>query len=241
MNKFTTKKAIHPVIATALLLVVSVVAVVGFNTWFDTYQSGMNTKVEQRSTVSMSTGIETVINNILYVKNGGSSALPIKKIKIAGTNCEYSGTVSAAFEGCLLNILSIAISVAVDFDKRPQYVHYDSAIFYVEQVIEILKNISVKDCFFNLNVPDLPVSNIKGLKITKQGKRTYKDIIIENVDPRGKKYYWIAGTPVTLSNGDDTDLFAIEKGYASLTPLHLDLTHYKYIEILKNFNNVLDK
>lgn len=158
-----------------------------------------------------------------------------------GDDITYSGTVSAAFEGCLLNILSIAISVAVDFDKRPQYVHYDSAIFYVEQVIEILKNISVKDCFFNLNVPDLPVSNIKGLKITKQGKRTYKDIIIENVDPRGKKYYWIAGTPVTLSNGDDTDLFAIEKGYASLTPLHLDLTHYKYIEILKNFNNVLDK
>ena len=79
------------------------------------------------------------------------------------------------------------------------------------------------------------------MKITKQGKRTYKDVIVENKDPRGRKYYRIAGTPVTLSNGEDTDLYAIENKFASLTPLHLDLTNYNYIEILKNFNNLLDK
>ncbi len=152
-----------------------------------------------------------------------------------GDDITYSGTVAAAMEGCLLKIPSIAVSIHVDFEKRPHYVHYDSAIFYLKKVLKLIGKINdFSDCFFNLNVPDLPVELINGLKITKQGKRTYKDVIVENKDPRGKKYYWIAGTPVTIPNGENTDLAAIEANFASLTPLHLDLTNYKYIEILNS-------
>ena len=150
-----------------------------------------------------------------------------------GDDITYSGTVAAAMEGCLMKIPSIAVSINVDFKKRPQYVHYDSAIFYLKKTISIIKNIKdFSDCFFNLNVPDLPVEKIKGLKITKQGKRTYKDVIVENIDPRGEKYYWIAGTPVTLPNGENTDLKALENNFSSLTPLHLDLTNYKYLDLI---------
>ncbi len=153
-----------------------------------------------------------------------------------GDDITYSGTVAAAMEGCLLKIPSVAVSIHVDFEKRPQYVHYDSAIFYLKKVLGYIEKIDdFSDCFFNLNVPDMPVEKIKGLKITKQGKRTYRDVIVENIDPRGKKYYWIAGTPVTIPNGNNTDLAAIENNFASLTPLHLDLTNYKFIDILSNF------
>jgi len=153
-----------------------------------------------------------------------------------GDDITYSGTVAAAMEGCLLKIPSIAVSSYVDFEKRPDYVHYDSAVLYLEKVLKIMLTIDdFSDCFFNLNVPDLPIEQIKGLKITKQGKRTYKDVIVENTDPRGKKYYWIAGTPITLPNGNNTDLDALENNYASLTPLHLDLTNYNYIKILNKF------
>jgi len=158
-----------------------------------------------------------------------------------GDDITYSGTVAAAMEGCLLKLKSLAVSLVVDFDKQPQYLHYDSGIYFVEKVIDVIKKIDTENCFFNLNVPDKPLNNIKGLQVTKQGKRTYKDVIVENTDPRGKKYYWIAGTPVSTGNGEGTDLFAIENDFASLTPLRLDLTEYKYIEILKNFNYMLDK
>ncbi len=159
-----------------------------------------------------------------------------------GDDITYSGTVAAAMEGCLFGITSIAVSLVVDFDKKPQYVNYDSAVFYLDKVIAMMKSIkNFKDCFLNLNIPDLPLEKIKGLKITTQGKRTYKDVIVENKDPRGKKYYWIAGTPVNPGNNSNSDLHAIENSYASLTPLHLDLTNYKYVEILKNLNNPLDK
>ncbi len=158
-----------------------------------------------------------------------------------GDDITYSGTVSAALEGCLLNIRSVAVSVVVDFDQVPQYVHYDSAIYFLDKVLELTTGLDSSDCFYNLNVPDKALTEIKGLKITKQGKRTYKDVIVEKIDPRGKKYYWIAGTPVSTGNGEETDLFAVENNFASLTPLHLDLTNYKYIEILKNFNYILDK
>ncbi len=156
-----------------------------------------------------------------------------------GDDITYSGTVAGAMEGCLLGLPSIAISMVVDFEKKPEYIDYEPAILYLEKITKLIYNLNnfiFRDCFFNVNVPNLPYEKIKGLKLTKQGKRTYKDIIVENVDPRGKKYYWIAGTPVNLSNDDDTDLYAVENNFVSVTPLHLDLTNYS---VLKSLNKLI--
>ena len=151
-----------------------------------------------------------------------------------GDDITYSGTVAGAMEGCLMGIPSIAISLDVNFKKRPVYVHYETAVFVLNKIIENGLKFK-KDTFLNINVPDLPIEKIKGIKITRQGKRTYKDVIVENIDPRGEKYFWIAGTPVVLCKDEDTDIYAVENGYVSITPLKMDLTDYEFINELNKF------
>ena len=151
-----------------------------------------------------------------------------------GDDLTYSGTVAGAMEGCLMGIPSIAISIDVDFQKRPVYVHYETAI----KVIKIFISNGLKfknDTFLNVNVPDKPFEKLKGIKVTRQGKRTYKDVIVENTDPRGEKYYWIAGTPVVLCKDEDTDIYAIENDFVSITPIKMDLTDYDFMNELNNF------
>ena len=83
-----------------------------------------------------------------------------------------------------------------------------------------------KDTFLNVNVPNKPLNEIKGVRITKQGKRVYGDTIIEKIDPRNKKYYWIGSNNLKWVTEEGTDLFAIQNDEISITPLHLDLTNY---------------
>ncbi len=151
-----------------------------------------------------------------------------------GDDLTYSGTVAGAMEGCLMGLPSIAISIDVDFQKRPVYVHYESAIKFLKILISNGLNFK-KDTFLNVNVPDKPFQEIKGIKVTRQGKRTYKDVIVENTDPRGQKYYWIAGTPVILCKDEDTDIYAVENSYVSITPIKMDLTDYDFMNELTNF------
>ncbi len=151
-----------------------------------------------------------------------------------GDDITYSGTVAGAMEGCLMGLPSIALSIDVDFQKRPVYVHYESAIKFLKILISNGLNFK-KDTFLNINVPDKPFQEIKGIKVTRQGKRTYKDVIVENTDPRGEKYYWIAGTPVILCKDEDTDIYAVENSYVSVTPIKMDLTDYNFIEELTKF------
>ncbi|MEK6531139.1 MAG: 5'/3'-nucleotidase SurE [Deltaproteobacteria bacterium] len=146
-----------------------------------------------------------------------------------GEDVSYSGTVSAAMEGTLLNIPSIAVSLVArdSFDFAP------SAAFASALGKHILLSGLPKDTLLNVNVPS--VSNIKGSRITRQGKRSYSDTVVEKVDPRGKKYYWIGGDLTKWDAGMDTDFYAISKGYISITPLHLDMTNYSSIRELKRW------
>jgi 5'-nucleotidase len=88
-----------------------------------------------------------------------------------------------------------------------------------------------KDTLLNINVPD--TSEIKGIKITKQGKLVYDNGIQEISDPRGKECYWIGGGEPQWKKGGDTDLDAIHNGYISVTPVHLDLTNYSALKYMK--------
>jgi 5'-nucleotidase len=85
------------------------------------------------------------------------------------------------------------------------------------------------DTLLNVNVPALPPSEVRGWVITRQGKRRYGDAIVESLDPRGRKYYWIGGDSLGFVPAEGTDVTAVDAGYVSITPLHLDLTNYASI------------
>jgi len=141
----------------------------------------------------------------------------------------YSGTVSAAIEGTLLGIQSIAVSLGgrEAFDFGP-------AAAFTGELLRSLQDVRLpRNTLLNVNVPPLPRSLIKGVQLTRQGQRRYGDTIIEKTDPRGRKYYWIGGGEMDLvDDGGDTDIGAIAREMISITPLHLDLTNYSSFDEL---------
>lgn len=150
-----------------------------------------------------------------------------------GDDVTYSGTISAAFEGALLEIPSIAFSALVgenfSFDR--------CATFAGELTKWALENAKDPNVILNVN---FPVGDWSGLKITKLGKRVYTEGVIERLDPRGRKYYWIGGEQPTWHPGtSDTDFEAVQAGFISLTPLHLDLTHHESIARLRPLEETL--
>jgi 5'-nucleotidase len=139
-----------------------------------------------------------------------------------GDDVTYSGTVSATFEGTLLGIPSVAFSqeVGEGFSFAP-------AAEFARTLVEILLTEELPpDLLLNVNVPAGP---IQGVSFTKLGRRVYKQTVTEKVDPRGRKYYWIAGTP-QWKRASGTDFEAVSSGRISVTPLHLDLTYYPGLE-----------
>ena len=151
-----------------------------------------------------------------------------------GDDVTYSGTVAVAFEGTLLGIPSIAISL--DNGWQPNSDFTLAAQFAKKLVSIVLEKGLPTNTLLNVNVPHIPLEECKGVAITRLGRRHYKDVIVKKHDPRGKPYYWIAGTPEFYDTGEDTDVFAIKSNKISITPLHLDCTHYESIETLKKWS-----
>jgi 5'-nucleotidase len=149
-----------------------------------------------------------------------------------GDDITYSGTVSAAFEGTLLGIPSFAISLV----SRSQFQFHTAARFAVKVAQRILKKGLPKDTLLNINVPNIKEEEIKSFKITSQGRWAHNgSAVIEKIDPRGKKYYWIGGGELIFDKRGDTDFWAVTHSYISITPLHLDLTDYSSIQQLKKW------
>lgn len=151
-----------------------------------------------------------------------------------GQDVYYSGTVSAAREACILGIPAMAVSLSVDFKKpKPESaLHYLAAAKTAVKVLKSIQEISLPThTLLNLNVPDLPLTQIKGVSLTRQGFRFYSGGILRRKDHRGKDYYWVGGKYKGFRNDHGSDCHAIEGGYASLTPLKLDSTD---LNCLKN-------
>ena len=149
-----------------------------------------------------------------------------------GDDITYSGTVSAAFEGTLLGIPSFAVSLAA----RSHFKFEPAARFAVRVASMILKKGLSKDTLLNVNVPDLPEMEIKSYRITQQGRWIHSGTaVVEKTDPRGKKYYWIGGGQLVFDRRGDTDFEAVSNGFVSITPLHLDLTNYAFLPLLKKW------
>ena len=148
-----------------------------------------------------------------------------------GTDILYSGTVSAAIEGAIYDVPSIAISMEVDWERYDE--DYTKAAKIASKIVDIAeKKYLKKDVVLNVNVPDIDEKDIKGIKVTKLGKSTYKTnyvLIEENED----KIYTTKGTRNEILE-EDCDLYFLTQGYVTLTPLHFDFTNFKILDEVKN-------
>jgi 5'-nucleotidase len=144
-----------------------------------------------------------------------------------GDDISYSGTVSAAIEGTMYSIPSMAISVT----GEPPY-DFRSAIKIARHMAhKIMQNSLPENTLLNINVPS--GDSCRKIKITRQGRRLWQDAIIETLDPGGNKHYWIGGGTPVPDLEKDTDVYAIASGHVSITPIQLDLTNHAGIHYLR--------
>jgi len=149
------------------------------------------------------------------------------------TNVLYSGTMSAAVEGALEGIPSIGFSLT-DYSKDADF---SACKVIVKKVVQkALENKIEKGICLNVNIPNVSIEEIKGIKTCRQGKAFWDDTFDERVDPLGKKYYWLTGSFIDHEQTDDTDVFLLKNNYVTIVPIQFDMTAYNQIETIKKWN-----
>jgi 5'-nucleotidase len=139
-------------------------------------------------------------------------------------NVIYSGTMSAAMEASIESIPSIGFSL---LDYRFE-ADFNASKHYIRKIVGSLLNTKMnKHMLLNVNIPAVPLEEIKGVKLCKQAYAKYEEDFDERVDPHNKKYYWLTGEFVNFDKGDDTDVLALENNYISVVPVQFDLTNYE--------------
>lgn len=142
-----------------------------------------------------------------------------------------SGTVAAAMEGSFLSIPSIAVSQLNEEDSMSMY--YDTAAEVIARLLNILQQTAaLTRCLLNINVPNLPFSQLAGVAITELGVRMYDDRFEKRADPRGRAYYWLAGQPLPDESVENTDTWAVVQKMVSITPISFNMTDRKMMERL---------
>ncbi|NDJ79288.1 MAG: 5'/3'-nucleotidase SurE, partial [Chloroflexi bacterium] len=150
-----------------------------------------------------------------------------------GQDLTYSGTVSAAFEAVIWGKPAIAFSL-VDYSEHADY---SAAAAIARQLVqmEVYKKLPPLT-LLNVNIPPLPLDEIKGYQVVRQGLREYNDELVTHTDPYGRPYYWIGGMPPTGDIEEQgTDLWAIHNGYVSITPIHLDMTNHSLLREMESW------
>jgi 5'-nucleotidase len=176
--------------------------------------------------------VNLAVNGLLRRKKVDLVVSGINRGANMGDDVTYSGTVAAAMEGTLLGIPSVAFSLAAY--ERPRY--EDAAAAAAEIVKKVLARKLPKDTLLNVNFPPLPREEFAGMRVTRMGKRVYGDAVVMKRDPRGRKYFWIGGNTLRHAGIPGSDLEAVEAGYVSITPLHLDLTNHDSLAPLRRWN-----
>jgi 5'-nucleotidase len=143
-----------------------------------------------------------------------------------GEDVLYSGTVAGAMEATILGIPAVALSYA---GRDPSGIPA-----YLPLVKRLLPQLVRRESFpaetlLNVNLPPIAPEEVRGVRVTRLGRRVYTDSITRAKDPNGKEYFWIGGGGVEWSADEGTDFWAVNEGYISVTPLHLDLTNYKLL------------
>ena len=146
-----------------------------------------------------------------------------------GTDVLYSGTVSAAMEGVMQGIPAIAFSLSGSQQFLPTAGHYVRKILFENP--GILNHLMPRNGLLNINIPAVPIDEVKGIRVTRLGVRKYEELFERRIDPRGNSYFWMGGVPQPTDSHDlNIDLVAVEKGYVSITPVHFDLTDHTLVD-----------
>jgi 5'-nucleotidase len=148
-----------------------------------------------------------------------------------GEDVLYSGTVAAAMEGLALGIPSIAISFAGG-DLRADLTHLEKQVRVLTPLLRHLMELPSfpANTLLNVNLPPVDAGHVKGARLTRLGRRVYSNSITPMRDPWGRQIYWIGGGEISWEGEKNSDFRAIEEGFISVTPLHLDLTHHVVLE-----------
>jgi len=149
-----------------------------------------------------------------------------------GDDVLYSGTVAAAIEGRFLGLSAIAVSLVVQ-DDNPNFA--TAARVAAELVMRLQRSPLHQATILNVNVPDLPYEQLKGLQVTRLGSRHRSERIIKSEDPRGRPVYWVGPAGGGQDAGEGTDFHAVANGYVSVTPLQVDLTRHAMLEDLRGW------
>jgi len=156
-----------------------------------------------------------------------------------GTDVLYSGTVSAAIEGMINGLPSVAVSLYDD-----AVVDFTFAAEFTAKLCTLLKLKGFPpSTLLNVNIPDSEADAIKGVRVTKLGSRHYINTVECRKDPRGREYFWLAGDVVNREGDGDTDVDAVKNNYVSVSPIHFDLTNYKVLDTVRSwgFETLVDK
>ncbi len=148
-----------------------------------------------------------------------------------GTNAIYSGTVSAAIEGSIMGCCSAAVSMAYKGG-----VCYDYSSEFAVKLLRMLADRGFPSVLLNINIPLIPAEEIKGIKLTRQGKMQFREYFDKRQDPSGRTYYWLTGEVVNNEEGPEVDSTALKEGYVSITPIHYDLTDKELLRQLKDWH-----
>jgi len=147
-----------------------------------------------------------------------------------GEDVLYSGTVAAAMEGLALGIPAIAFSFAGG-DLRADVSRLRDLVPVITPLLRHLTGLQTfpPDTILNVNLPPVPAGEVKGVRLTRLGRRVYSNSLKPMEDPWGRRVFWIGGGEITWTGEADSDFRAVQEGYISVTPLHLDLTHHSLL------------
>jgi len=156
-----------------------------------------------------------------------------------GDDVLYSGTVAAAIEGRYLGLPAIAFSLVTKHGQNKNR-YFDTAQHFIKKIVKNLqKNPLPQDTILNINIPNLPIKEIKGIQVTRFGNRHKAENTVQGVDPRGRKIYWIGAAGPEADAGEGTDFYAVKTGYVSMTPMQVDMTRHSDIDSLKKWSELI--
>lgn len=148
-----------------------------------------------------------------------------------GDDIRFSGTIGACREAAFSGIPSIGVSL--EYGNRGYF--YEGAVKITRKIVDYIRNNPLPGgIFLNINVPNVPIQEIKGVKFVKLGRRRYKNRVHTVFDPYGEKYFWIGGIPIE-EEGKDTEDSVLKENYIAITPLNVDETDYSFLEVMRKW------
>lgn len=151
-----------------------------------------------------------------------------------GTDLLYSGTVAAAMEGIVFGVPGVAVSQLHARDRPWDFRAAQAAVVRLVRKVDAMG--LPAGILLNLNVPARAPEAVRGIRIARLGRRSYRDELVVRHDPRGRPYYWIDGSEPEDHAEEGTDVAAVAEGYVSLTPAHMDLTSHRWLEELRGWD-----